>query len=193
MTAENLTKYLLQTFALVEAEGRLQYHKFEADPDHLNAATELIRMARIFNENTATEMKLRTTLHKQKEQMKDERLKKLESEFETLKIVKAAQDEEPKAKDTKITNLQVQWIDRREVEEKEAAIGGLRDALKEIYEAMKAEYPSKEEKKSRLMKLADQTKGDYEGILREYCDDFGEFKRRLLLKTDAPTTSGKSS
>ncbi|KAL3692481.1 hypothetical protein R1sor_006132 [Riccia sorocarpa] len=148
MTVENLAKYLMPTFAAIEEERRLMYRKFEAGPDHLNATTELIRRARIFGENMATKMKLRTNLRKQKEQdivkTKDERLKKLESEFETLKIAKTAQDEELKAKDTKITNLQVQWIDRREVEEKEAAIRGLRDALNEIYEAMKAEYPSKE-------------------------------------------------
>ncbi|KAL3684194.1 hypothetical protein R1sor_002216 [Riccia sorocarpa] len=223
MTAENLTKYLMPTFSVIEEEGRLMYRKFEVGPDHLNTATEIIRRARIFGENMATEMKLRTALRKQKEQVKkgnetieehedtidelekdkkelqdmvktkDERLKKLESEFEALKIAETAQDEELKVKDTKITNLQVQWIERREVEEKEAAIGSFRDSLKEIYETMKAEYPSKEEKKSRLMQLADRTKGNYEGILREYRDDFGEFKRRLLSKTDAPTTSGRSS
>ncbi|KAL3692466.1 hypothetical protein R1sor_006117 [Riccia sorocarpa] len=223
MTVENLTKYLMPTFATIEGEGRLMYRKFEAGPDHLNATTEIIRRARIFGENTEMEYKLRTALRKQKDQvrkgnetieehkdtidalekdkkelqdivkMKDERMKKLESEFEALKIAKAAQDEELKVKDTKITNLQVQWIERREVEEKEAAIGSLRDSLKEIYEAMKTEFPSKKEKKSRLQKLADRTKGDYEGILREYRDDFGEFKRRLLSKTDAPTTSGRSS
>ncbi|KAL3678543.1 hypothetical protein R1sor_021499 [Riccia sorocarpa] len=223
MTVGNLTKYLMPTFAAIEDEGRLMYKEFEAGPDHLNAATEIIRRARIFGENAVTEFKLRTLLRKQKDEvrernktideqgdtidrlekdkkelqdvvkMKDEHMKKLESEFEALKIAKAAQDEEMKAKDTKITNLQVQWIERREVEEKEAAIGSLRDSLKEIYEAMKTEFPSKDEKKSRLQKLADRTKGDYEGILREYRDDFGEFKRHLLSKIDAPTTSGRSS
>ncbi|KAL3700652.1 hypothetical protein R1sor_018674 [Riccia sorocarpa] len=192
MTVENMMKYLMPIFAAIEEEGRLMYRKFEVGPDHLNAATEIIRRARIFGENTETEFKLRTNLRKQKEQVrkgnetieehedtidalekdkkepqdivktKDKRMKKLESEFEALKIAKAAQDEELKEKDTKITNLQT-------------------------------EFPSKEEKKSRLQKLADRTKGDYKSILREYCDDFGEFKRRLLSKTDAPTTSGRSS
>ncbi|KAL3678546.1 hypothetical protein R1sor_021502 [Riccia sorocarpa] len=223
MTVENLTKYLMPTFAAIEDEGRLMYKEFEAGHDHLNAATKIIPRARIFGENAATEFKLRTLICKQKDEVregnktideqedtidrlekdkkelqdvvktKDEHMKKLESEFEALKIAKATQDEEMKAKDTKITNLQVQWIERREVEEKDAAIGSLRDSLKEIYEAMKTDFPSKDEKKSRLQKLADRTKRDYEGILREYRDDFGEFKRRLLSKTDAPTTSGRSS
>ncbi|KAL3702394.1 hypothetical protein R1sor_020416 [Riccia sorocarpa] len=216
MTVENLSKYLMPTFAVIEEEGRLMYRKFESGPDHLNAATELIRRSGIFNEKSAMEMKLRTALCKQKEQVrkanetieehedtidglekdkkelqdivktKDERLKKLESEFEALKIAKAAQDEELKAKDTKITNLQVQWIERREVEEKEAAIGSLRDALNEIYEAMKTEFPSKEEKKSRLLKLADRMKRDYEGILREYRDDFGEFSAAYFRRPMFP-------
>ncbi|KAL3692165.1 hypothetical protein R1sor_005816 [Riccia sorocarpa] len=188
MIAENLTKYLMPTFAAIEEEGRLMYRKFEAGPDHLNAATEIIRRARIFDGLEKDKKELQDIV-----KTKDERMKKLESEFKALKIAKAAQDEELKEKDTKITNLQVQWIDRREVEEKEAAIGSLRDALNEIYETMKTEFPSKEEKKSRLQKLADRTKGDYEGILREYRDDFREFKHRLLLKTNAPTTSGRSS
>ncbi|KAL3691371.1 hypothetical protein R1sor_005022 [Riccia sorocarpa] len=67
MTAENLTKYLMPTFAAIEEEGRLMYRKFEAGPDHLNAATEIIRRARIFGENTETEFKLKTNLRKQKE------------------------------------------------------------------------------------------------------------------------------
>ncbi|KAL3692216.1 hypothetical protein R1sor_005867 [Riccia sorocarpa] len=70
MTAENLTKYLMPTFAAIEEEGRLMYRKFEVGPDHLNAATELIRRSRIFNENSAMEMKLRTAFRKQKEQVK---------------------------------------------------------------------------------------------------------------------------
>ncbi|KAL3692217.1 hypothetical protein R1sor_005868 [Riccia sorocarpa] len=91
--------------------------------------------------------------------MKDERMKKLESDFEALKIAKASEDEELKAKDMKITNLQ-------------------------------AEYLSKEEKKSRLMKLANRTKDDYEDILREYRDDFREFKRRLLRRPMLPPHLG---
>ncbi|KAL3688421.1 hypothetical protein R1sor_014730 [Riccia sorocarpa] len=120
------------------------------------------------------------------------RVKELKAKMETISKEKTAALEEVKKKDKKINNLQVQWINRQEVEDKDVILGNLRDAFETIYKAMK-EVPMKEKKKISFTQLADQVKGDYENLLKEHRGDFELFKTSLLSETAAPTTSGRSS
>ncbi|KAL3679912.1 hypothetical protein R1sor_022868 [Riccia sorocarpa] len=121
----------------------------------------------------------------------ESRVKELEGKIETIQKEKITLIEEGKKKDKKIKKLQVQWIDRQEVEDKEVILGNLRDAVESILGELK-EAPAKEKKKIAFTQLAEQVKGDYENVLKEHRDDFERFRTSLLSETEAPTTSGKT-
>ncbi|KAL3700636.1 hypothetical protein R1sor_018658 [Riccia sorocarpa] len=149
-----------------------------------------------FQANEANEEKkvaLEYAKHKEQEKISlEDRVKKLEGKIETIEKEKASLVEEDKKKDKKIKNLQVEWIDRQEVKDKEVILGNLRDSVESILATLK-EVPAKEKKKICFNQLAEQVKGDYENVLKEHRGDFERFKASLLLETEAPTTSGRKS
>ncbi|KAL3677889.1 hypothetical protein R1sor_020845 [Riccia sorocarpa] len=123
----------------------------------------------------------------------EDRVKELEGKVEAIEKEKVFLVEEGKKKDKKIKNLQVQWIARQEVEDKEVILGNLRDAVETILANLK-ETPAKEKKKIAFAQLTEQVKGDYETVLEEHRDDFERFRTSLLSETAVPSTSrGKSS
>ncbi|KAL3696571.1 hypothetical protein R1sor_010647 [Riccia sorocarpa] len=141
-------------------------------------------------EHSVLVLKLRTNLCLQNDQttIANKIIEEQHDMIEKLTKTKIELEEAIKPKDDHIMELEseLEWIDQHEVEEKESSIGNFRDALGHIYDVMKKKYLTKKTKKSTIFKLADQTKSDYEMILRKDRDVFEGFKSHLLSKTDAP-------
>ncbi|KAL3679636.1 hypothetical protein R1sor_022592 [Riccia sorocarpa] len=208
LTADYLTRYFVTPFVTLKEIGKQLFKNFTPGPDHLNMVNELIRRSNEWQESTAKvfkaqqraneaneEKKVALEYAKHKEQEKislEDRVKELEGKIETIEKEKTSLIEEAKKKDKKIKNLQVEWIDRQEVEDKEVILGNLRDSVESILATLK-EVPAKEKKKISFNQLAEQVKGDYENVLKEHRGDFERFRASLLSETEAPTTSGGKS
>ncbi|KAL3685345.1 hypothetical protein R1sor_003367 [Riccia sorocarpa] len=208
LTADYLTRYFVTPFVTLEEVGKKLFKNFTPGPDHLNVVNKLIKRSNEWQEsnaklfkaqqraNEANEEKkvaLEYTKHKDVEKASlEDRVKELEGKIETIEKEKASLIEEGKKKDKKIKNLQVEWIDRQEIEDKEVILGNLRDSVELILTSLK-EVPAKEKKKISFNQLAEQVKGDYENVLKEHRGDFERFRASLLSETEAPTTSGGKS
>ncbi|KAL3677885.1 hypothetical protein R1sor_020841 [Riccia sorocarpa] len=208
LTAYYLSRYFVTPFATLEEIGKKFYKNFTPGPDHLNTVNELVKRLKEWEELTpklfkATqrtktaeeEKRVALEYEKLKDQEKaslEDRVKKLEGKVEAIEKEKVSLVEEGKKKDKKIKNLQVQWIARQEVEDKEVILGNLRDAVKTILANLK-ETPAKEKKKIAFAQLAEQVKGDYETVLKKHRNDFERFRTSLLSETAALSTSGGKS
>ncbi|KAL3676047.1 hypothetical protein R1sor_025995 [Riccia sorocarpa] len=167
LTADYLSRYFVTPFATIEERAKESMIAAENKMKHL--------------EKEKTDLEVRVNLE-------------LEGKLETVEKenFKTTALEEAKTKDMKIKNLQVEWIDRQAVEDKEVIVGNLRDEVQTILEAMKT-VQMKDKKKTSFTQLATQVKGDFENLLKEHRDDFEHFRASLLSETEAPSTSGKSS
>ncbi|KAL3694642.1 hypothetical protein R1sor_008293 [Riccia sorocarpa] len=184
LMADYLTRYFVTPFVTLEEVGKKLFKNFTPGPDHLNRANEA---------NEEKKVALEYAKHKDVEKASlEDRVKELEGKIETIEKEKASLIEEGKKKDKKIKNLQVEWIDRQEVEDKEVILGNFRDSVEFILKSLK-EVPTKEKKKISFNQLAEQVKGDYENVLKEHRGDFERFRASLLSETEAPTTSGGKS
>ncbi|KAL3689022.1 hypothetical protein R1sor_015331 [Riccia sorocarpa] len=206
--ADYLSRYFVTPFVTLEEVGKKFFKSFTPGPDHLNTVNEMIRRSNEWEDLSSKLFKTTERTNKIEEEkrvaleyakFKDiemenlaSRVKELEGKIETIQKEKTTLIEEGKKKDKKIKKLQVQWIDRQEVEDKEVILGNLRDAVESIPGELK-EIPAKEKKKIAFTQLAEQVKGDYENVLKEHRDDFERFRTSLLSETEAHTTSGRSS
>ncbi|KAL3677169.1 hypothetical protein R1sor_027117 [Riccia sorocarpa] len=179
------------TFGIHQFDGRLPDGRSN---EWQESNAKLFKAQQRANEaNEEKKVELEYAKHKDVEKASlEDCVKELEEKIEMIEKEKTNLITEGKKKDKKIKNLQVEWIDRQEVEDKEVILGNLRDAVESILGTLK-ETPAKEKKKTSFTQLAEQVKGDYENVLKEHCDDFERFRTSLLSDTEAPTTSGRSS
>ncbi|KAL3690265.1 hypothetical protein R1sor_016574 [Riccia sorocarpa] len=166
-------------------EGRLQ------NAEHSDKIMKSHQRGEKAKEDAALALDRVKQLEKEKKDL-GARVKELEEKTEIVSKEKETALEGLKTKDTKIRNLQVQWIDRQEVEDKEVIIGSFRDEIQTILDAMKT-VPMKDKKKVSFAQLTEQLKGDYDNLLREHREDFEHFKGRFLSDTETPSTSPRSS
>ncbi|KAL3679291.1 hypothetical protein R1sor_022247 [Riccia sorocarpa] len=198
LTADYLTRYFVTPFVTLEEIGKKFYKNFTPGPNHLNTVNELIRRSNEWQESKAKVFKTQQRANESKEEQRvaaeyakymekekerfEAQVKELEGKIETIEKEKTTLIEEGKKKDKKIKNLQVEWIDRQEVEDKEVILGNLRDSVESILAALK-EVPAKDKKKIFFNQLAEQVKGDYENVLNEHRGDFERFRASLLSET----------
>ncbi|KAL3701653.1 hypothetical protein R1sor_019675 [Riccia sorocarpa] len=208
LIADYMSRYFVTPFVTLEEVGKKFFTSFTPGPDHLNTVNELIRRSNEWEDLSSKLFKTTERTNKIEEEKRvaleyakhkdneivnlKSRVKELEGKIETIQKEKTTLIEEGKKKDKKIKKLQVQWIDRQEVEDKEVILGNLRDAVESILGELK-EAPAKEKKKIAFTQLAEQVKGDYENVLKEHRDDFERFRTSLLSEIVAPTTSDRSS
>ncbi|KAL3676696.1 hypothetical protein R1sor_026644 [Riccia sorocarpa] len=163
ITADFMSRYFVIPFATIEEVWKKLYQNFTLGPDHVNTMNELLKHLKDYAEHSGQLMKAHQRANKAQEDAKaaetkmkemekektdlEARMKELEEKMDVISKEKEAALEETKTKDMKIQNLQVQWIDRQEVEDKEVIIGNLRDAIQTILDAMK-EVPMKDKKKT---------------------------------------------
>ncbi|KAL3693769.1 hypothetical protein R1sor_007420 [Riccia sorocarpa] len=104
-------------------------------PDHLNTVNELIKRSKDYKKTSSKIFKANQRANEANEEQKkgeerakqlekektslDARMKELEEKMDTISKEKTVLIEDGKKKDKKIKNLQVQWIDRQEVKDKE--------------------------------------------------------------------------
>ncbi|KAL3678179.1 hypothetical protein R1sor_021135 [Riccia sorocarpa] len=141
LTADYLTRYFVTPFVTLEEVGKKFYKNFTPGPDHLNTMNELIRRSKDYEETSAKIFKANQRAIEAKEDQKEAderviqlekektnleaRVKELKEKMEIISKEKTASIEDGKKKDKKIKNLQVQWIDCQEVEDKEVILGNL--------------------------------------------------------------------
>ncbi|KAL3680042.1 hypothetical protein R1sor_022998 [Riccia sorocarpa] len=169
-------KAILLTKILEDGSWEEALQELHARPNHVNTVNELIKRSKDYEEHSNKIMKAHQESHRAKESMimaenktkklekekanLEVRMKELKGKLEIVEKEKTTALKEAKTKDAKIMSLQVQWIDRQEVEDKQMIVGNLRDEVQTILDAMKA-VPMKDKKKTSFTQLAAQMKGDY--------------------------------